>query len=133
MTHGKEVCKTLKGIRQQIADKNEITYVTSECHFEGECQGTCPKCDAELRYIENELHKRKHVGKAAAIAGISLGVAMTFSDCNKPLTGEPPTAGGIPRDSLYERRDSLLEGVIRPQNILHIEESIEDTSGFPDL
>ena len=84
MTRGKKTCKILKEIRQEIADKNEIEYTTSECHFEGECLGTCPKCEAELKYIENELNRRKQLGKAATIAGISLGIAGTFSACNAP-------------------------------------------------
>ena len=84
MTRGKKVCKILKEIRQQIADKNDIEYITSECHFHGECKGTCPKCEAEVRYLENELHKRSQLGKAASIAGISLGIASTFAACNTP-------------------------------------------------
>ena len=90
MTYGKEVCKTLKGIRQQIADKNEIEYATTECHFEEDCQGTCPKCEAEVKFLETELHKRRQLGKAVSIAGIatvSLGMAVasmtTFSSCVK--------------------------------------------------
>ena len=82
MTHGKRTCKILKEIRQQIADKNDIEYVTSECHFQGECQGTCPKCESELKYLENELSKRRQLGKAVAVAGISLGLASTFSACD---------------------------------------------------
>ena len=82
MTHGKKTCKILKEIRQQIADKNDIEYVTSECHFQGECKGTCPKCEEELQYLENELSKRRQLGKAVAVAGISLGLASTFTDCN---------------------------------------------------
>jgi len=84
MTHGRKVCNTLKEIRRQIADKNEIEYATDDCHFDGECKGPCPKCDAEVKYLENELHKRKLLGKTAAIAGISLGIAGTFSACNAP-------------------------------------------------
>jgi len=84
MTHGRKVCNMLKEIRRQIADKNEIEYVTSECHFEGECKGTCPKCESELQYLENELHKRTQLGKAVAVAGISLGMVGTFSACNTP-------------------------------------------------
>ena len=84
MTRGKRTCKILKEIRQQIADNNDIEYVTSECHFQGECTGTCPKCEAEVKYLENELNKRKQLGKAVAIAGISLGIAGSFSACNAP-------------------------------------------------
>ena len=46
---GKEKCKLLKAIRREIAETNGIVYLTSECTFEGECKGTCPKCDAEIR------------------------------------------------------------------------------------
>ena len=98
MTHGKEICNALKDIRQQIADKNEIEYATTECRSEEECQGTCPKCEAEVKFLETELHKRKQLGKAVSIAGIatvSLGMAVasmtTFSSCTKgkPLEGDP--------------------------------------------
>ena len=81
MTLGKKTCKILKEIRQQIADRNDIEYITSECHFQGECKGTCPKCEAELQYLENELSKRRQLGKAVAVAGISLGLLGTFPSC----------------------------------------------------
>jgi hypothetical protein len=106
MNYGKEVCNTLKGIRQQIADQNHIQYETTDCHFDGECQGTCPKCDAELQYIEREIHKRKHFGKVAAIAGISLGIATTFGACQKGDPAPPPTTGFAgdlsPTECVYE-------------------------------
>ncbi len=84
MNRGKHTCKILKEIRRQIAEKNDIEYITSECHFQGECKGTCPHCEAEVRYLENELQKRKQLGKAVAIAGISLGVIGSFAACNSP-------------------------------------------------
>ena len=111
MNYGKEVCKTLKGIRQEIADKNEIAYTSTECHVEEECQGTCPKCEAELKYIENELYNRKLLGKAATVAGIatvSFGMAVmsatTISSCaggilESPSRPEPPHIDTIPLDS----------------------------------
>jgi len=87
MTCGKKTCKILKEIRQQIAEKNDIEYITSECHFQGECKGTCPKCEAELRYLENELHKRQQLGKVVTIAGIALGVVGAAA------ANEPPNQG----------------------------------------
>jgi len=82
MTRGRRTCKILKEIRQQIAEKNDVELVISECHFQGECQGTCPKCEEEVRYLENELQKRRQLGKAVAVAGVALGIAGTFSACN---------------------------------------------------
>ncbi|MDR2906516.1 MAG: energy transducer TonB, partial [Bacteroidales bacterium] len=101
MNRGKQTCRILKEIRQQIADQNDIAYITSECHFQGECKGTCPKCEAELRYLENELQKRKQLGKAAAIAGISLGIAGTFAALpTTPVYGQDMAVEKIiPRDT----------------------------------
>ncbi len=52
---GRAKCKILKEIRQTIADENDIPYVTRECTYQGDCSGTCPKCESELRYLEQEL------------------------------------------------------------------------------
>ena len=82
MNYGKEKCKALKQIRKQIADNNDINYVIEECKHKGNCKGTCPKCEAEVRYLERELEKRRLLGQKVAIAGVSVGIAATFSACN---------------------------------------------------
>ena len=79
---GKEKCKALKEIRKQIAEKNDIEYVVSECTFQGECKGTCPKCEAELRYLERELAVKQGVGKAVAVVGISASVCTSLTACS---------------------------------------------------
>lgn len=71
MARGKQTCKILKEIRQQIAETNGIEFITSECRYKGDCLGTCPKCEAEVRYLEHELHARSLAGKAVSLAGIS--------------------------------------------------------------
>lgn len=78
---GKEKCRALKEIRRQIAEKNDIPYAVSQCSHQGDCKGTCPKCEAELRYLERELAVRKNLGKAVAIAGISMGACSTLTAC----------------------------------------------------
>lgn len=78
VTRGRNICNTLKAIRKQIADANEIEYSPEECHFKGECKGTCPKCEQDVRDLEHELHLRQMAGKAIKVAGIAAGlVAMT--------------------------------------------------------
>ena len=92
MTRGKQTCKILKEIRKQIAAENDIELITSECTHKGDCAGTCPKCEAEVRYLERELEKRQRLGKAAVFAGMSLGTMLTVSSCgliNPPLAGMP--------------------------------------------
>ena len=77
MTKGKSTCKLLKDIRQQIADANGISYQPKECHYEGECAGTCPACEEEIRYLERELKARKGNGFGMKVAGIAAGICAT--------------------------------------------------------
>lgn len=91
--NGKSKCKILKDIRRQIARDNDIEYVTSECKYQGECSGTCPKCEAEVRYLEEELRKRQRAGKAVAVAGIAATLVIGSTGCAG--FGVHTTAGDI--------------------------------------
>ena len=71
MEKGRRTCNVLKDIRQQIADANGITYAPRECHHEGPCAGTCPACEAEVRYLEQQLTMRRMLGKAVVLTGIA--------------------------------------------------------------
>lgn len=75
---GKDICEELKKIRRQIAMDNDITLEEKECHYDGPCKGTCPRCDAELQYLENEIERRRSkLGKAAIVAGMTLGLVAS--------------------------------------------------------
>lgn len=89
MFYGKKVCAVLKQVRKQIADANGIPYEVTECQHQGNCKGTCPKCESELRYIENQLSLRRAAGMAVSIVGLSLGVAVTFASCSAPQPAGP--------------------------------------------
>ena len=77
MVKGKSTCKLLKDIRQQIADANGISYQPKECHHKGDCTGTCPACEEEIRYLERELKARKGNGFGMQVAGIAAGICAT--------------------------------------------------------
>ena len=77
MAKGKSTCKLLKSIRQQIADANGISYRPIECHHKGDCAGTCPACEEEIRYLERELKARKGSGFGMKVAGIAAGICAT--------------------------------------------------------
>ena len=79
MMRGKSICKVLKTIRKQVADANDIKYEPRECHHQGDCRGTCPACEAEVKYIEQQLDLRRQLGKAVAVVGISAGLAALTS------------------------------------------------------
>ena len=77
MVKGKNTCKLLKDIRQQIADANGISYQPKECHHKRDCAGTCPACEEEIRYLERELRARKGNGFGMKVAGIAAGICAT--------------------------------------------------------
>ena len=123
MAKGKQTCKILKEIRKQIAAENDIELVVSECTYQGDCKGTCPKCEAEVRYLERELEKRQRMGKAAVFAGMTIGTAITAAGCG-PLV-QPPVGMLIePEDTITATTDTvsndsieepfLLEGDVAP-------------------
>ena len=78
---GKQKCKILKEIRQKIADENDIPYVTRECRHQGNCRGTCPQCESELRYLENQLKIRMSLGKKIKVAALCAGMVLTAAGC----------------------------------------------------
>ena len=106
MKRGKQTCKILKEIRKQIAEENDIKLVIEECTYQGDCLGTCPKCEAEVRYLERELEKRQRMGKAAVVAGLSVGL---LGASQVALAQAPDT---IP--SQNNNTVTILEGYVVP-------------------
>ena len=96
MVKGKSTCKLLKSIRQQIADANGISYQPKECQYKGDCAGTCPACEEEIRYLEHELKARKGNGFGMKVAGIAAGICATVM----PMTA---AAQGVKPDSTANR------------------------------
>lgn len=56
-TDGKEVCTYLRSIRNDLARANNIPFKSNPCDFDGDCAGTCEKCDQEAAYLRDELSK----------------------------------------------------------------------------
>ena len=91
------MCRHLKAVRRDIADKNDIELIQEECTHEGPCMGTCPKCEQEVRYLEEKLSERKRLGKAASVIGVAATIAgsIALSSCNHPLGGDPLPPEGM--------------------------------------
>lgn len=69
---GKEKCEMLREIRRQIAESNDIVYLSAECHHTGDCAGTCPLCDAEIRYLDDEINRKIENDERVTLSGISV-------------------------------------------------------------
>ena len=98
MKYGKMLCEKLKGIRMEVARANDIPYQPAECHHEGDCSGTCPQCEAEVRYLEHQLDLKRVMGKAAFI-GMAVGMAVAVESCGVRTVGE------------IERTEGMLEEI----------------------
>ena len=70
MEKGKRICQVLKDLRKRIADANNIPFEMEECTHRGDCPGTCPRCESELRYLMDSIDKREQEGKPVVLDGI---------------------------------------------------------------
>ena len=70
MEKGKRICKTLKDIRKRIADANDIPYNIEECSHEGDCSGSCPKCEQEMQYLAESIETAEKEGKSVNVDGL---------------------------------------------------------------
>ncbi|MBO4722990.1 MAG: carboxypeptidase-like regulatory domain-containing protein [Muribaculaceae bacterium] len=89
--NGKHICERLKDIRLSIAQANDIDYTPAQCEHKGDCSGTCPACEKEMRYIERQLLRRQAIGKVAMVAGLALG-ATSISPALAQTQVQPSTA-----------------------------------------
>ena len=93
MVKGKSTCKTLKAIRRQIAEANDIKYEPRECHYDGPCLGTCPACEAEVRYLEQQLGLRRQLGRAVSVIGVSAGLLSACTSTGTKAVAEKSNGG----------------------------------------
>lgn len=72
---GREKCDKLKAIRRAVASRIGVELHQTECHFEGECTGTCPKCRQEEKILNEAI-----IHKGTAVAGMTL-IATSLAAC----------------------------------------------------
>lgn len=118
--NGKNRCRILKEIRKKIADENGIEYVVSECKYKGDCLGTCPKCEAEVQYLERELANRRSLGRRVAIAGIAAGITLAATGCSEDIKNKLGlgTKGDMMPDPFYAESSEYSDtmGEERPES-----------------
>lgn len=110
-------CNYLKSVRKKIADANLIPYELTECHHDGECSGTCPACDAEIQYLDQELQKKKESGEAIKLAGLLENPEETIGGNSDTITNtpEPPELewfGAVEVDPNISKIDRMGELIL---------------------
>lgn len=92
---GRDKCDQLREIRKKIAQANGIKFEPAECHHTGPCMGTCAVCDSEIRYIDDELQKKKMRGEEIILTGLAAD-DIEQSGCNTdPDIYEDIADGGL--------------------------------------
>lgn len=97
MNKHREKCNHLKEIRKNMAEALGVELNQTVCTFEGDCKGTCPKCQQE----EKKLSKALLAGTAVAA-----GAAMMLTGCAKDIGA---LEGDVERVAPYE--DEIDEGL----------------------
>ena len=114
---GKQICNYLKEVRRRVAEENDIRLEHHECTFKGECSGTCPRCEAEVRHIEAELKRRSQLGKAAMVAGLAVATAA-FVSCTEGDVEDPNAqlmgAYDFPTDTVVDTTATVPQDTINP-------------------
>lgn len=125
MVKGKSTCKTLKAIRKQIADANNIQYEPRECHYDGPCLGTCPACEAEVSYLEDQLGLRRRLGRAVSLIGISAGLLSACTHQSAKVETNKPAQldGELVAQEEAPKTDSMVVGKVATPEC-------EDTASF---
>ena len=138
MKRGKKICQTLKDIRLQVARANDIPYEPTECKHKGDCSGTCPKCEEEVRYIEYQLNVRRMMGKAVAVAGVSAGLtalaACNISTQKNTLKGEMPIQNDTVIHQKSEYKEEAKSMIVQTDTISEefiVGEIMEERPSFP--
>ena len=98
-----------------MAEENGIPLATEECRFRGECDGTCPRCEWEVQYLEKTLFERMKLGKIATISGLALG--LTACGGNFDSQTDDDIMGDMPMPYPYEDVETLPPNYITKINI----------------
>ena len=107
MEIGKRICEKLKELRKRIADANDIPFEIVDCTHKGDCPGTCPKCESELRDLTEAIEKREREGKPVNLDGI-----MSEEELRKDFSPEPN--GQNAAEDQEDEKEIVLQGLPQP-------------------
>lgn len=130
---GKLKCALLREIRKEIAESNDVVYLTKECHTSKPCSGECDITKAEVRHMEAELKRKILTGNELTLDGIKLEKlfapgeynALDFWPCMMQL-------GIVTKDNVYDITLEALGLSTRSYNCLK-RAGVKDVSGLVSL
>ncbi|MBR5209508.1 MAG: hypothetical protein IKV67_06610 [Paludibacteraceae bacterium] len=123
-TNGRIICDELKRVRLELAKANGIDYQPTVCNHQGECSGTCPKCEAELAELTRQIKEKKSakvIGiaplKVAAVAAAT-ATALSLSACHEE---EGDMIDPSWNDSTSVKKQNVLDPNVLPADSIPVE------------
>ena len=115
MNKHREKCNHLKEIRKNMAEELGVELNQTVCTFEGDCKGTCPKCEQEERKLSKALLKGTAVAASAAmmLTGCAKEPVEMEGDVAYVLPYENEIDGGLEENDIGEG-DIIIEENIEP-------------------
>lgn len=114
MPSGKAICAVLKSIREYISKHNRIPFDESQCTHKGECKGTCPKCESELKSLSlQNILIPQSAGQQVLddiIANLSTEVQQVLKTKYVQPGNNWITEGMCPRPEIYSATKGPLQG-----------------------
>ena len=118
---GKQKCDYLRKIRKSIAEDNNIEYYTEDCNFHGECLGTCPKCEEELKYLNDKIEEKRKNGEKIILdsdnvkylnSNVSLDLDLNYHN-DKPIIVQPLMGIIAHPTTMNDSLDNTKKGIIK--------------------
>ncbi len=134
MFKGKKTCEVLRAVRKRVADLNGIQYAPVECTHEGDCIGTCPACERERQYVEEQLSLRAMAGHTLKVVGVAAGLTSMLSGQEvqaQEMMQEKDTVQKRFEWDYYDSRFSAGLGP-KPEDMAQWEEMAAFISRFPE-
>lgn len=98
----KERCRELKLVRAKMAEELGVDLHQRECTYDGYCSGTCPKCAAEERAL-NEAVWRRQMEEIEQSGGAAAALDR----------GQPETVQSGRESNVFKRDDRTAGGAAR--------------------
>lgn len=120
-TKGRIICDELKRVRLELAKANGIDYNPTVCNHQGECSGTCPKCEAELAELTRQI-KEKKSAKVIGIAPLKI-VAMAATAAALSLSACHEEEGDVevPQSDTTAQKQKVLDPSVLPADSIPVE------------
>ncbi|MBR6110531.1 MAG: hypothetical protein IKQ08_01095 [Paludibacteraceae bacterium] len=122
-TKGRIICDELKRVRLKLAKANGIDYNPTVCNHQGECSGTCPKCEAELAELTRQIKEKKStkvigVAPLKIVATAVVASTLALASCQD---GDMEGDVEVPKSDTTAQKQKVLDPSVLPADSIPVE------------